>query len=734
MASACVLVLAAAVTSGAVSARDQIVLPNGWLVQQPVGTMTQTDTFPQGAAASPDETLLAVVDAGYNHPSLRLYSIPSLEQTASIPLTGAFGRPLWLDGTHALVAGANADALLEVDVAAQSVRSIAMPAHSYPVAIAKTGDTYAVATDGDMSVRIGSLDDVHAAAPVRVGGHIGGLAFAPNGTLYASNSSSNYIVAVNPQTLAVHRLPTALHPTAILALKDAIYVAESDADSVGVYDPATQVRIASIYVGSLPAAMKLNGVSPNALVQRGNDVLASLGGANTIAVIRNRSVVARLAAGWYPTDVVPAGSRLYVINGKGEGTRPNPYFRPQRKGDYDYIATLEYGSIRTLDPNAASPPNPQGAIGWQAHHDDPVVRAGGPIQHIFFILKENRTYDQVLGDMPQGNGDAKLAWFGAKVTPNQHAIAAQYGVFDNTYASGEVSEAGHFWADMGFANDYVERTWPSVYANRDDADDAITGLGTFVTANGYIWRAAHAAHIDFRIYGESSAIPIPFGPKAHPDKQLANLADANYRGWDLDYSDLNRVKEWQREFAGFVKHGNVPQIEYIWLPNDHTYGSRVGKLSPVSYAAQNDEAVGRIVETISHSAVWRSSAIFITEDDAQDGADHVSDQRTTCYVVSPYSRGGLQHAHYSTLSIVHTMEILAGLKPLSLYDATAMPLYAAFTATPHMLPFNALPPQVSLTTRNTPASYGAKVSSTLDFTHPDAIHGKTMLQILAHNH
>ena len=183
--------------------------------------MTQTDTFPASHAPSPDEKTLAVVDAGYNHPTLRLFSIPGLEQTASIPLNGAFGRPLWLDNSHVLVAGANADALLDVDVSAQSVRSLPMPTHSYPVAIARSGDTYAVATDGDMSVRIGSLDDVHAATPVHVGGHIGGLAFAPSGTLYASNSSSSDVVAVNPQTLAVRRLPSGLHPTAILALKDA---------------------------------------------------------------------------------------------------------------------------------------------------------------------------------------------------------------------------------------------------------------------------------------------------------------------------------------------------------------------------------------------------------------------------------------------------------------------------------------------------------------------------------
>jgi hypothetical protein len=731
---ASVAAVAAVAIGAAASGRARIVLPNGWLLAQPAGTMTLTDTMPQGGAASPDEKTLAVVNAGFNKPTLRLYAIPSLEQLASIPLPGAFGRPLWLDGEHVLVAGANADAVLDVDIVRQGVRSIAMPAHSYPVAIAKAGDTVAVATDGDTSVRIGSLDDLASAPPVRVGGHIGGLAFSPDGTLYASNSSSDFVLAINPHAPGGRRIPTGLHPTAILPRNGEIYVAQSDADSVGVYSPSGR-RIASVYLGLLPAGMGLDGVSPNALVRQGDSVLVSLGAANAIAIIRNRTVVDRIPAGWYPTDAVPIGKRLYIIDGKGEGSTANPYFRPRRNRDYDYIASLQYGSIRTYDLGAiAHPVTPAGAIGWRVNRTDPVVRAGGPIKHVFFILKENRTYDQILGDMPQGNGDPKLAWFGAEVTPNQHALAAQYGLFDDFFASGEVSEAGHYWADMAFVNDYTERTWPSVYGNRDTVDDALSAIGTAIPRNGYIWQAAKAAHIHFRNYGEMSAVAAPFGPASNPDKALEAMSDSRYASFDLDYSDLNRAQEWRREFREFLRQGDVPQIEYIWLPNDHTYGSRAGKPTPVAYVAQNDYALGRIVDTISHSAIWSSSVIFITEDDAQDGADHVSDQRTTFFLVSPYSRGGLEHSHYSTVSILRTMELILGLKPLSEYDAMAVPLYAAFTSTPHMRPFDVIAPKVRLASRNAANAYGAKLSSELDFTRPDAIGGHTLLQILAHNH
>jgi YVTN family beta-propeller protein len=738
--AAAVIVAAAAwmLTSGAIAgARSSgSVLPNGWLVLPPTGLMRETETMPQGAAASPDGTSLAVVTSGVNPSALLVYDVATLAQKADVPLAGAFGRPLWLDSDHVLVAGDNADALFEIDVASKSVRTIAMARKSHPIAVTKSGSgIIAVAGDGDGSVRVGTLDDVARAPAIKIGRHPGPLAFSSDGRrVFAAVRSASSVIAIDRTTRLTKRISTGLHPSDVLIAGSDLYVAASDADAVDVIDTKTNRQIADIFVGDQNGSEQLSGSSPNALAVHDGLVFVSLGAANSIAVLRDRKLVTRIAAGWYPTDVVPIGRRLYIIDGKGERTRPNPRFNPRSTSNVDYIGAIQFGSIRTfdLDSLSASVGSPQGAQGWQDVGQDAVVRPHGPIKHVFFILKENRSYDQVLGDVSSGNGDPKLVWFGAKVTPNQHRLTQQFGLFDNTYTSGEVSDAGHNWSDAAIANDFVERFWPPTYGGRRDDDDNFTGTGAGVPRHGYMWDAAAAAHVSFRDYGELATVKRlvatePIAPTLH------GRYDPNYVGWDLDYSDLDRVKEWSREFDAFEKSGTLPQLEYIWLPNDHTYGSRPGKLTPVSYVAQNDYAVGLIVEKISHSPAWSSSAVFIIEDDSQDGADHVSDQRTTFYLASPYARGGVIHDHYATVSVLRTIEIIFGMQPLTTYDAMAVPLYHAFSATANAQPFQALRPMVDITAKNSVTAFGARVSEMLDFSRPDVTPPGILLNILAHN-
>jgi hypothetical protein len=291
------------------------------------------------------------------------------------------------------------------------------------------------------------------------------------------------------------------------------------------------------------------------------------------------------------------------------------------------------------------------------------------------------------------------------------------------------------WADAAFADDYVERFWPPSYGDRREIDDLTIGSGPRVPANGFLWDAARRANVSFFDYGEQTE------PDAlRPGRWLPGVPSLNgridplYAGWDLDYSDLNRVREWRRDFSARVASGTVPQLELIWLPGDHTYGSKAGKLAPASYVAINDFALGQMVDTLSHSKIWKSSAMFVIEDDAQDGPDHVSDQRTTLFAISPYARGGLRHEHYATVGILRTIEIMLGLQPLSTYDAMAVPLYGAFGTSADVRPYVAMTPRIDVTRRNLKVAYGSATSARLDFSRPDATPEGVLEDILAHNH
>ena len=742
------LVSVTACIGSAMPANASATLPNGWVLEPPPVFVVRTGTMPQGMAVSPDGSTVAVVESGYNPAAVSLYNLPDLKRTATIPLPGAFGRPLWTDRRHLVVAGANSDAVLLIDIATRSVQSFPLGKGSNPLFVARAPDsrTYAVATAGDDSVRSGPLARIARARRVPIGGFPGGLAFGVDGrTIYVAVRSTSTLLAVDTaSSRVVARRATRLHPSALLVTGSKVYLAESDADSVAVYSAGALRLLKRIFVGD--AAANAIGVSPNAISQSGNTIFVTLAAANSVAVIRDDSLMRRTAAGWYPTDAVAAGKSLYVLDGKGEGTRPNPGLRIARF--HDYIAAIEFGSLRRYPLPAplaelrasraagtsAIGGSPQGMPAWDEPDASPVVCAHGPIRHVFFVLKENRSYDQVLGDMPQGNGDAALAWFGRDVTPNEHALASRFGLFDNAYASGETSAPGHMWADAAFANDYFERSWPALYGERSE-DDLSHGDGAVYSYAGYLWQAARRAGVSFRDYGELvDPGKTPAQPWVADVPSLIGLIDPRYAGWDLRYSDIDRVKEWKREFDAFVRAGTLPQFEFIWLPGDHTYGSKAGEFTPASYVATNDVAFGKIVQAISHSRVWGSSVIFATEDDAQDGPDHVSDQRTTTFVISPYARGGVLHEHVSTVSLLRTIEALLSMKPLSAYDAMAVPMRYAFKATPDLAPYDAQAPRIDVRRRNTKLAYGAEESARLDFSRPDAIAAGTLNRILARNH
>ncbi|HYL27747.1 MAG TPA: hypothetical protein VEW74_07915, partial [Candidatus Nitrosotalea sp.] len=299
--------------------------------------------MPQGGAISADGTTLAVVEAGYNPPALALYATKDLHLLRHFALKGAFGRPVWL-GPRVLVAGANADAIFNIDTHSGAVRSIALPHGSYPIAIAASHGIVAVANDGNGTVLIGKLAAIRTARPIHAGNQLGGLAFSSDGRrLFAAVRSGSDVAAIDSRTGALTRIGTGLHPSDVLVAGNTLYVANSDADTVGEYDVAGGKRIANVFVGTISQRI---GSSPNALAMQNGTLFVSLGAANEIAMVRGGRVTARLPAGWYPTDAVPLGERLFVIDGKGEGTKPNPAFDVFGRSDRDYIAAIQFGSIR----------------------------------------------------------------------------------------------------------------------------------------------------------------------------------------------------------------------------------------------------------------------------------------------------------------------------------------------------------------------------------------------------
>jgi DNA-binding beta-propeller fold protein YncE len=742
----------------AAAAVMQAVLPSGWRLTPPAGPLATVGTMPQGIALSPDGKTLAVVESGDTPPALRLLEAKTLQTNSVIPLKGAFGKPVWLDNTHVLVAGANTDALLTVDVKNQQIAYLSTDKNAWPatVALDSNGPLAVVANDGNGTIVTSTLvalsgDTVMTPSlkgGVAVGSHPSDLVFSRNGqdvfvAVRGDNTVQVYSVALG-ESKPHKTIHVGLHPSALALSADGsqLFVAESDDDAIGIIDTRTGIRVAGIPVGFKSARVHGYGANPNALLVHGNDLFVSLGGENAIAIIRNGRVAAYIPAGWYPTGLaMGTDGTLYVSNGKGERAPPNPQFEPGKKERGGYVAAITTGSVRAI-PRAlyekgalvtAQALSNAMPLWTAAPAARTIIRPHGPILHVIYVIKENRSYDQVLGDIGGANGDPALVMFGRTITPNQHAIARRFGVFDNAFADAQVSADGHNWTDAATANDYVERFWPANYAGRRSLYDFQDGGAPDVPHSGYLWDEANRAHITYRDYGEED---VHFGSGPSTILTFPGLKghyDPAFVGWNLKYSDTDRFIEWKREFDAFVSHRNLPQLEIVYFPNDHMAGTQSGMPTPEAYMAMNDWVVGQLVDAVSHSPYWKSTVIFVLEDDAQNGPDHVSDQRSTFYVASPYARGGVNHTHYSTVSVLRTIELLLGLPPMSVRDTTTRPFYDAFASpTINATPFVAIKPGIDMNAVNTRAAYGSAISARLNFSRPDAVDPKVLNDILEH--
>ncbi len=755
-ARAAVIAVAAGLALGAavLAAPGITTLPTQWRIRGPEGAVATVGTLPEGLALSRDGSRLFELENGYRKPELRVLEAATLHEVRTIPLNGAFGVPLRDpdgEGVWVSIAGTFQEQIAHVDTTTGIVdRDVSLTLPFYPVAIARSPRDGTLAVAADLGDRVALVDPARerVVETLQTGSHPAALLFSPDGgTLYVADRGGSTVdvldVPVASSSSVSRRVITVgLHPAAVAGDGERVYVADSDDDDVAVIDTRTNAVVQRAPIPFARAGAP--GTSPNGLALDGDRLYVSCGAANAVAVFRiERGGLTPLGAiptGWYPTAVVVdrAHGVLYVADGKGESGHPNPSYQPLAPRSDAYIANQLVGSIRRIPiPDDGALAAGQRDVEALAQHDaapsSPVLRAHGPIEHVIYVIKENRSYDEVLGDLAGADGDPALVLFGQGVTPNQHALAHRFGIFDRFFENAHVSADGHNWSTAAFANDYLEKMWPVNYAQRRPFYDFEDAANASRPKMGYLWDAAARAGVSMRNYGEfATAGPSAPTPVSVSDDALRGATDRAFATFDLSVPDAERFTEWKREFDLYERNHDLPQLEIVRFMRDHTSGTKPGAETPQAMVADNDLAVGKLADAISHSPDWRSTAIFVIEDDAQNGPDHVDEQRAPFYLISPYAAGGVQHRAYTQASVLRTMEILLGLPPMSAYDAGAAPLTAAFRGTPDLAPFDALPERLDLHAKNPRTAYRAADSARLDFAQADRVDDGTLNDILWH--
>ena len=533
------------------------------------------------------------------------------------------------------------------------------------------------------------------------------------------------------------RIEVARHPSAMLLHNNRIYVTSATTDTIAVVSTVTNNVIARM--SDPPPAGPREGSTPNALAvsRDGKRLFVAEADNNAVAVfeIATRKMIGRIPTEWYPSALARSGNPIFVANAKGEGTGPNPDLPPlgnlRRQRPNAYTLGQLSGSLMSFaDTIDAAPLTKRVAVanGWTAAKTAPKYP---PFKHVIYIVKENRTYDQVFGDVPEGDGDPALVYFDVKSTPNHREIAKRFGLFDRFFVNAEVSATGHNWSTGAYSSDYVEKTVPTQYSGRgrdydyeganrkeivDDDDDVASPM------NGYLWNAALKKKLTLRNYGE---FVVEGGYAGRPEKHVATKkalvahTATDYSGYNLSVTDQSRVDIWLREFNQYVANGNLPALEIMRLPNDHTSGAAAGKPAPRAYMADNDLALGRIVEAVSKSQYWRDTVFFVLEDDAQAGPDHVDSHRSILLVISAWNKGGTINRFVNTTDVLATIEEILGLEAMSQFDHYGRPLRNVFGSEPDLRPYSALVPDTDLNEKN-PPSQAAKETLELDLSRADA--------------
>lgn len=607
--------------------------------------------------------------------------------------------------------------------------------------------------------------------------------------VYVSSERDGVVSVVDPASGKVTRsISTGAQPIALLldATQDHLFVANAGSDTISIITTADD-KVRNTILVRPDNARGLSGATPTGLALAPDEktLFVTLGDMNCVGVVElpRGKLRGYIPVGWYPTAVSVSadGGKLFVAEGKGVNPQ-NPNGKPAGPGGKwgQYIQNIIEGTVsvvRLPDKESLSELTVQAMSNNVLKSDSTKANVKMPpgIRHVIYIIKENRTYDQVLGDLPQGNGDPSQCLFGKEVTPNQHALAERFVLLDNFYVCAEVSADGWNWSTAGMASEYTVRNAPYNYSGRGrEYDFQGDTNGVPVDLSGirdvaapptkYIWDWVAKKRISFRNYGcflsEGGEGPDkePLSRHNAPNKKvLVGNTDENFLLFDMTYADSDawvildapspkqkrtfgshnapsRFSAWKREFDAYVKNKNLPRFTIMALPRDHTAGTSEGLHSPRAMVADNDYALGRIVEEVSKSPYWKSTVIIVLEDDAQNGHDHVDAHRSVCLVISPYvKRNTIDHSFYNTDSALRTIELLLGLPPMSQYDAIAPPFAFIGDKPENIAPYEAiLPDRAILAEVNGPKAFGAEQSAQMDFSKADAIDNELLTTILWH--
>jgi YVTN family beta-propeller protein len=742
------------------SIAQRILLPNGWSLT-PVGKSLALGDLPLNIIVSPSKKYIAVTNNGQSTQSIQLIDAVHYHVLSEIIIPKSWlGLAFSADEKYLYASGGNDNLIVKyhvsnnkltesdriklgepwpvkispaglqvdersnslfvvtkennslyiVDLGTKKIQSFPLGAEAYTCQLSKNKSELYISSWGAAQVLIFDIQKKKITDSIKVGDHPNDLCLSGDGRiLFVANANDNSVSVIDLKNRKVlETLDAALYPgssvgstTNAVALSQnekTLYIANADNNCIAVFDV------------SKPGSSKSIGFIP---------------------------------VGWYPTGVKVIGNKIYVINGKGFRSLPNPEYRPfdtvaanisyhRSAVKSQYIGGLFKGTLSMIKTPSVeqltrysqlvyknTPYNKSNELTAHGVSGNPVpMRIGdpSPVKYVFYIIKENRTYDQVLGDMKEGNGDSSLCLFGEKITPNLHALAREFVLLDNFYVDAEVSADGHNWSMGGYATDYLEKTWPTSYGDRGGTYD---GEGTRAIANnkkGFIWDYCSRAGISYRTYGEFADDYKPNIPV------LKDHYCRYYTSWDQRVRDTTRVGQWKRDFDSLVAHNALPHMNTLRIINDHTEGLKKGRPTPFAHCADNDLAVGMFVDYLSKSPVWKESVIFILEDDAQDGPDHVDAHRSPAYLAGGYiKRHFVDHTMYSTTSMLHTMELLLGFPPMSQYDASAEPMWRCFSNQPDLTSFDAKPLQTDINAVNTIQNAWQRKSENFDLSREDMV-------------